>query len=167
MNSKGILTDFVGIDISKDALKMGDKRGKNLKLAVASAYRLPVGDESCDIIINVFAPFAGEEYRRCLKKGGALIHVSPDERHLWELKEAVYEKPYLNDALPPEQEGLKLSEEKQLRYRMNIENNEHIKALFMMTPYAHKTSPSDIARLDKLESLKVGAEFVIRVYKKI
>ena len=159
--------DIVGIDISKDALKMGDKRGKNLCLAVASAYRLPVGEESCDIILNVFAPFAGEEYLRTLKKGGILIHVSPDEGHLWELKKAVYEKPYLNDAPAPVQEGLELYQEKKLKYRIDIENKEHIKALFMMTPYAHKTSPKDIARLDNLQSLNVAVEFVIRLYKKL
>ena len=146
---------------------MGDRRGKNLKLAVASAYRLPVGEESCDVILNVFAPFAGEEYSRCLKKGGVLIHVSPDEGHLWELKQAVYEKPYLTDALPPKQEGLEITEEKQLRYRINIENNKDIKALFLMTPYAHKTSPQDMARLEKLQKLDVAVEFVIRVYKKL
>lgn len=159
--------DIVGIDISKDALKMGDKRGKNLRLAVASAYRLPVGEESCDIILNVFAPFAGEEYLRTLKKGGILIHVSPDEGHLWELKKAVYEKPYLNDAPAPVQEGLELYQERKLKYRIDIENKEHIKALFMMTPYAHKTSPKDIARLDNLQSLNVAVEFVIRLYKKL
>ena len=166
MNSHGKLSEIVGIDISKDALKMGDKRGEKLKLAVASAYRLPVGDESCDVILNVFAPFAGEEYLRCLKKGGVLIHVSPNAGHLWELKKAVYVKPYLNDALPPKQDGLELNEEKSLNYRIEIDNNSDIKALFMMTPYAHKTSPEDIARLDRLESLEVGVEFVIRVYKK-
>ena len=64
--NQGIDCNIVGIDISKDALKMGDRRGKNLKLAVASAYRLPVGEESCDVILNVFAPFAGEEYSRRL-----------------------------------------------------------------------------------------------------
>lgn len=159
--------DIVGIDISKDALKMGDRRGKNIRLAVASAYRLPVGDESCDLILNVFAPFAGGEYLRTLKRGGLLIHVSPDEGHLWELKEAVYEKPYLNDAPAPVQGGLELSEEKRLKYRIDIENPAHIKALFMMTPYAHKTSPRDTARLDSLSRLDVAVEFVIRLYKKI
>lgn len=163
----GRISDIVGIDISKDALKMGDKRGKNLRLAVASAYRLPVDDESCDIILNVFAPFAGEEYLRTLKKGGVLIHVSPDEGHLWELKKAVYEKPYLNDAPAPVQDGLTMYQEKKLRYRIDIENKEHIKALFMMTPYAHKTSLKDIARLDELERLNVAVEFVIRLYKKL
>ncbi len=160
-------TDIVGIDISKDALKMGDRRGQNLHLAVASAYRIPVSDASCDVILNVFAPFAGEEYLRCLKNNGVLIHVSPDEGHLWELKQAVYEKPYLNDALPPEQDGLVLSDEKKLRYRIDINKNSDIKALFMMTPYAHKTSPEDIARLDSLEKLNVAVQFVIRTYKKL
>lgn len=158
--------DIVGMDISKDALKMGDKRGKNLRLAVASAYRLPIGDESCDAILNVFAPFAGEEYLRVLKKGGALIHVSPGEKHLWELKKAVYEKPYLNDAAAPAQDGLELSAEKELKFSIEIDNNADIKALFMMTPYAHKTGLQNIKRLEELQNLSVVAEFVIRVYKK-
>ena len=164
---RGTEPDIVGIDISKDALKIGDKRGKNLRLAVASAYRLPVGDGSCDIVMNVFAPFAGEEYRRVLKKGGILLHVSPDERHLWELKEAVYEKPYLNDAAPPAQEGLELISEESLKYRFTVDSNRDILALFMMTPYAHKTSPEDAARLEGLESADVAAEFIIRTYKKL
>ena len=166
LEEAGIRADTVGIDISKEALKLGGKRDRSLRLAVASAYRLPVADESCDVITNVFAPFAGEEYLRCLRSGGILLHVSPDERHLWELKEAVYERPYLNDAAPPVQEGLELCREQNLKFRINIEKNSEIKALFMMTPYAHKTSPEDMARLDSMEKLLVEAEFIIRTYKK-
>ena len=35
-----------------------------------------------------------------------------------------------------------------------------------MTPYAHKTSPADAARLDALEKLDVAAAFIVRTYQK-
>lgn len=157
----------IGVDISKDALRFGDKRGKNLLLAVASAYHMPVKAESCDVVLNVFAPFAGEEYHRVLKHGGVVLHVSPDEGHLWELKRAVYETPYRNDAAVPQQEGLAIIAEERLSYRLELSSHADIVNLFAMTPYAHKTSPLDRARLDALERLGVSAEFVLRVYCKM
>ena len=101
----GKMPSIVGVDISKDALRFGGKRGQGLTLAVASAYHVPVKDASCDVVLNVFAPFAGEEYRRILKPGGVLLHVSPDEEHLWELKQVLYETPYRNDAAAWKKQG--------------------------------------------------------------
>ena len=164
--SAGKVPHIVGFDISKDALRFGDKRGKALRLAVASVYHMPVADASCDIVVNVFAPFAGEEYKRVLKPGGVLLHVSPDAEHLWELKQAVYETPYKNDAAVPQQEGLTIEAEEKISYPLQLSCNADIVNLFHMTPYAHKTSPEDVARLDALQELTVAAEFVLRVYRK-
>lgn len=157
---------IIGVDISKDALRFGDKRGQNLRLAVASAYHLPVAEDSCDVLLNVFAPFAGEEFCRVLKPGGVVLHVAPDEGHLWELKAAVYEEPYRNDAAPPQQEGLEMVCEEMLRYRLHLSDRRDIVNLFAMTPYAHKTRAADAARLEALDQLDVAAEFVLRVYQK-
>ena len=157
---------IVGVDISKDALRFGGKRGSRLALAVASAYRIPVADASCDVVLNVFAPFAGAEYHRILKPGGVLLHVSPDEEHLWELKQAVYERPYRNDAAVPQQEGLAVLAEEKVAYPLHLDSHGEIVDLFRMTPYAHKTSPADAARLDALEKLDVAAAFIVRTYQK-
>lgn len=157
----------VGVDISKDALRFGDKRGHDLRLAVASAYHMPVEDDSCDIVLNVFAPFAGEEYLRVLHRGGVVLHVSPGEYHLWELKQAVYETPYLNDAQPPVQAGLEAAEEEKLDYRISLTDHQQIADLFSMTPYVHKTGGGDMARLDSLDSLDVTVQFVLRTYRKL
>ena len=157
----------LGYDISKDALRFVEKRGRALRLAVASAYHMPVEDDSCDIVLNVFAPFAGEEYLRVLRRGGVVLHVSPGERHLWELKQAVYETPYLNDAQPPEQAGLELAEEEKLNYRISLADHQQIADLFSMTPYVHKTGSDDMARLDGLDSLDVTVQFVLRTYRKL
>lgn len=59
---------MLGIDISKCAVDYAAKRNKKIELAVASIADLPVADQSCDIIISIFAPFLGEECQRALKK---------------------------------------------------------------------------------------------------
>lgn len=76
-HSREMQSDAAGVDISKDALRWGGKRAPDLQLAVASVFRLPVASKSCDILLNVFAPFAGEEYVRVLRPGGVLLHAAP------------------------------------------------------------------------------------------
>ena len=63
---------------------------------MASIFHIPVQEQSCDIIVNVFAPFCREEFIRILKPGGVYIQIIPLEEHLWELKQVVYDKPYKN-----------------------------------------------------------------------
>ncbi|MFR5118979.1 MAG: hypothetical protein ACLTD2_02990 [Ruminococcus sp.] len=46
--------------------------------------------------MHTFAPVSNDEYARVLKDGGKLVVVSPSPRHLFELKEVLYEKPYEN-----------------------------------------------------------------------
>ena len=156
----------VGIDISKDALRFGARRNGAFHLAVASAYHIPAADASCDAVLNVFAPFAGEEYCRILRPNGVLLHVSPAREHLWELKQAVYDTPHPNDAAVPQQAGLRIESEKEVRYPLHLSCREDILDLFGMTPYAHKTGREDAARLNALEQLDVSAAFVLRVYRK-
>ena len=167
LRESGRRPSALGVDISKDALRWGEKRGGGLRLAVASAYRLPVGDASCDLVLDVFAPFAGEEFARVLRGGGAVLHVSPGPEHLWELKEAVYDRPYRNDAAAPAQPGLLLREEETLQYHIRLDNHSDVRDLFQMTPYIHKTGGAELARLEGLQTLEVTAQFVLRVYQKI
>lgn len=85
-----------GIDISKFSLRWAAKRDRSIEFAVASAYHLPLADQSVDFLLNCFSPLARSEFRRVLKPGGAFLYVVPAPRHLWELKQAVYDTPYEN-----------------------------------------------------------------------
>ena len=87
-----------GIDISKEALIAGSKRNRNISLAVASTFALPISDGFCDAVVSVFAPYSTDEVFRVLRKGGHFVRVYPLEKHLMGLKSLIYEKPYLNDA---------------------------------------------------------------------
>ncbi|MDP4109740.1 MAG: methyltransferase domain-containing protein [Bacillota bacterium] len=157
---------MLGVDISKDALALGAKRGRELKLAVASVFNLPVGDEACDILLSVFAPYSGKEFGRVLAKDGVLIRVVPLEKHLWRLKEAVYDAPYENPAESSDLDGFRLLCKHEIRETIHISSNEDIVNVFTMTPYYYKTSAKDQKKLQNLTEIDTEIEFGILIYRK-
>lgn len=166
LRSAGKSAAAVGVDISRDALIYAAKRDRSLTLAVASSAALPLMDESADIVLNIFSPFAKEEFRRVLKPGGVLIRAWPLEKHLWELKALVYDKPYPNAPAEAECEGFSPPETEALRYSVRLDSPEEIRALFEMTPYYYKTSREDQQKAANASSLTVSLEFGVGVYRK-
>ena len=153
-----------GIDISKDAVKSAARRLPSSQFAVASVGEIPLPDNSVDCVVCIFAP-ESEEFKRVLKQKGRLITVEPMEKHLFELKQAVYDKPYLNPAVKTEKEGYVFKSGCEVKYTVTIDCNEDIEALFMMTPYYYKTGKTDQDKLKSLEKLEVGLEFFVAEYE--
>ncbi len=158
---------IMGIDVSKDAVNYGARRMPACDLAVASVYAMPVADSSVDTAVSIFAPCALEEFIRVLKPGGHLVMAIGAQNHLWSLKKAVYDIPYKNETSDYSMEGFEFIGKKELKYTVDLTSTEDIKNLFSMTPYYHKTSPADIAKLDNLSSLTTEIEFEILIYKKV
>ncbi len=177
---EGYYTDFIeqglrsmnrdfeisAFDISKDAVKLASKRNKNISFAVASSYKIPMEDGSIDAVFNVFSPLATEETRRVLKENGIFVFAVPGARHLWELKDAIYDKPYLNEQHETALAGFRLLRTENLSYRTNLDTSLKIADLFAMTPYAYRTGKTERERLLKIESLDCCVEFLIYVYQK-
>lgn len=161
---EGFEMEFYGTDISKDALMQGAKRGGGIHLAVASTAHLPFDDDSFDIVINVFSPLS-KDCARVLKKDGVLIKAVPRERHLIELKEAVYKNVYLNPAVKEQAEGLVLTGRDYIDQRLEL-SGEDLQNLFKMTPYYYKTSREGQIKMEDLDSLTVSLEFALLIYKK-
>lgn len=155
-----------GFDISRDAVKYAARRNKNLSLAVASAYRMPTGDGYFDMAINMFSPLASDEVLRTLKPGGIFIMAIPGENHLFGLKSATYKTPYKNELSDSRLSGFELIECEKISFTLTLDGKDEIKSLFMMTPYAYRTSPEDKERVFSLEKLETEIEFVVLVYKK-
>ena len=155
-----------GIDVSRDAVHACAVRDRGIRLAVASIFDLPKENESVDILINLFAPYDAAEFSRVLKEGGTLIRVFPRERHLWELKCAVYDTPYENEIDTLALEGFTLVNETPVTFDLHLAKTEEIDALFKMTPYYYKTSREDQKKLENLQSLDTHGEFLIVTYKK-
>ena len=152
-----------GIDVSRDAIHAAAKDRK-LKLAVASIFDLPAKNESVDILVNLFAPYDADEFFRVLKPNGTLIRVFPKERHLWEMKCAVYDTPYENEIDTLELNGFTLKEKRGIKFPLDLNEQIYIDTLFKMTPYYYKTSREGQARLAALSSLQTHAEFLLAVY---
>jgi 23S rRNA (guanine745-N1)-methyltransferase len=155
-----------GVDLSKYALRRAAKRLPGADFALCSVYRLPLADGSFDGLLDVFSPVAPEEYARVLGDGGLFFYVTPAQRHLWELKQVLYPTPYENKAEAAEYPGFTRLEILPVRYRVTLDSQSQIQALFRMTPYFHRTPAAGRAALEQLDRLECALEFDIHILRK-
>ncbi|MBP3667017.1 MAG: methyltransferase domain-containing protein [Clostridia bacterium] len=169
----------LGVDLSKFAADTAAKTARRARMncgqasstlyAVGSVFELPVADETFDTVTNIFAPCAPAEYARVLKPGGRLIVAGAGERHLFGLKELIYDDPYLNDPrrdLPAEDDGLRLLEVRNVTFTITVHDPDHRAALFSMTPYYWRTSREGHSRLAAADTLTTEVSFDLHIYEK-
>lgn len=164
--SKCVSGDVIGIDISKAATQYAAKRDKKTTYVTASAYNMPVADKSADLVLSLFAPTPAGEFDRILKDDGHVLTVVPGNEHLWELKQAIYDEPYLNREDKHSLEGFELIYKQKVTYEADVAGTENVKALFSMTPYIHRTSKEGMDRLEMLENIHLTLSFVLLTYIK-
>jgi 23S rRNA (guanine745-N1)-methyltransferase len=116
--------------------------------------------------MHLFAPINGSEFSRILTAGGIFVHVFPAKRHLWQLKEILYETPYENDEESNIPSNFKIIEEIRVHSFIKTENNEDIRSLFLMTPYAFRTPEEGKKRIESLNFLETEIDFIIDICKK-
>lgn len=162
---KNFNPSVLGIDISKFAAEAAAKRKCGADFAVASIFHMPVFDSSFDMLITLFAPFCEEEFHRILKPHGIMIMVIPDERHLFEFKQKIYDSPYLNQVGDYSLESFEFIEAIKVSDRITIDNNKDIMNLFSMTPYYYKTGIEGSERVSQMNDLETEIAFQILVYK--
>lgn len=154
-----------GVDLSRSALKKAARRDKNAEFAVASVYHLPVADGAADLLLNCFSPLALDEFRRVLRPGGGFLYVVPGAKHLWELKQVLYDQPYENPEEASPYEGFTYEDIVPVEFSMAL-TGQALGDLFRMTPYFWKTPRAGTERLNALERLDVTASFRVHVFRK-
>ena len=161
----------IGIDISREALKVAGARPSvksgSLKLFAAGVYDMPIKDNSVDMVLNFFAPLATEEYLRVLKPNGIFIMAIPAAKHLWHLKEVLYDIPKENQVQDFTLTGFDLVSETKVTSHFTLTRQEDIQALFSMTPYYWRTPKAGRDRLAALSTLPCTGEFHLLVYRKV
>ena len=75
-----------------------------------------------------------------LRPGGVFLYVVPAARHLWELKQVLYERPYPNPEEDIPYEGFDYLEVLPVEETLTIRSREPLLDLFQMTPYRWKTA---------------------------
>ena len=164
-DSRGHRDDMIGVDISKDAVKVAARAVHDAFLAVASVYSLPVADGSADAVISVFSPFADKEFARVLSEGGALFAAVPAEEHLIELRRALYD-----DVRPVQSElrsdVLREAAREELSFKFELESSEDISALLSMTPYVYRAPLDRVTKVKNSNHMTFTADFLIYTFTK-
>ncbi len=159
-----------GFDLSRAAVESAAKAARRASLpalyAVAGIYHLPLADASTDLILNHFAPCAEAEFARVLRPDGILIVGAAGEEHLLGLKRALYATPTRNEPRADLPTALTPVETRKVRTAVRIEGKADIAALFAMTPYYYRTSESDRAKLDALDTLETEIDVDLSVYRR-
>ena len=153
----------LGFDLSKAAVKLSAKAYPESLFYTANISAISQMDSSADILLHSFAPVHNAEFSRILKKDGFLIDIIPSKRHLWQLKEFLYEKPYENDEKSSVESPFRLVESFTVSDTVTLDKNG-VKNVLFMTPYAYKTAESAEKKLLELDSLTTEVGFVINIY---
>lgn len=156
-----------GIDLSKPSVKRAARRCPAGEFAVGTVYHLPVAENSVDVLVDCFSPLAAEEFARVVRPGGFFLYVVPGPRHLWELKEVLYEAPYENEERREEYPGFRWRDAAAVETVFTLPDGEAVRDLFHMTPYFWKTPRAGAARLAELEKLTVTAQFRVHILNRI
>lgn len=155
-----------GLDISKAAVKAAAGKYKGISFAVASSFDLPLPDGCCDLLTNVFSPLAEREFFRVLRPGGIFLYAVPGERHLYGLKEILYEEPYENEKKDTRYPGFRFLKRIPVEGEIYIPNAAAGADLFAMTPYYWKTGVQGGERLKNTQGFSTEIAFDFLVYEK-
>lgn len=166
VKSKLRTPEILGFDLSREMIKRAAKQNKEVGYAVANMTAVPVADNSVDCAFHLFAPFYSDEFKRILSKNGILISVTAGEKHLYELKELLYETVYVNETKEPSNGTMRLIRSYELNDRITLKSSEDADALFRMTPYYYHTPADGLSRLAETQRLEVGLSFNIFIYGK-
>ena len=157
---------LAGFDLSKDAIRLAAKLLPEAAFAVGGSFSAPVRDGWADVLLNIFSPFAGQEFCRVLRSGGVLLYAVPTARHLYGLKEVLYDEPYENAEQQTEYSGFTLIGERTVTDTITVESDQ-IRNLFAMTPYFWKTPHAGALRLAAKQSLTTEIGFRFLAYRRV
>lgn len=129
------------------------------------SFCAPVRDGWADLLLNIFSPMAEAEFARMLRPGGHLIYAVPTARHLFGLKEILYDHPYENEVRQTEYDGFSFIRAVSAEAVLTLQG-QSVQDLFAMTPYYWNTPADGAARLAACESLSTEIGFRFLVYKK-
>lgn len=80
------------LDISREAVRRACKRAPEMTWMVASMARVPLAEQSCNVLTSVFSPLDWNEALRLLPAGGVLLRVGPCSEHLLQMRERLYDQ---------------------------------------------------------------------------
>ncbi|WP_139113941.1 putative RNA methyltransferase [Acinetobacter seifertii] len=163
-----VVEQCIGVDIAKNAVQRAAKLNHNVTWVVGTGATLPVIDRSMDACTSLFSPIPQAEILRVLKDDGYLIVVTPATEHLYAMREALFEQvnPHTPQKFVEQLQDLFELKEQQVIDAPLLLDQEALKNLIAMTPYAYKASPERRMQLEQQSQLEVTASFQIYLFQK-
>jgi len=163
----------LALDISKFAMRRAAKAHPRIGAVVCDVWSgLPVRSGAAALLLDVFAPRNAAEFARVLAPGGALVVVTPTDRHLGELVGPLgllTVDPKKADRLAESLEGrFDLVGSAVTEYPMTLDHAD-VSAIVAMGPSAHHADAGVLAsRIAGLpEPVRVTASVTISVYRPV
>lgn len=161
---------YLGIDSSKEAVKMAARHYKDICFVVASVKeRLPLVDNAVQVILNIFAPRNVPEFARVLVPGGLLLVVIPGSNHLLPLRTMLS---LLNIEQDKQQHVIEqfrpwfiLRDTLPLNYTLPLDK-EAITHLVQMTPNYWHLSPQTQETIEGMEEVQTDIAFICLVFQR-
>lgn len=163
--------EIVAVDIAKAAVQIAAKQDVNKKVTwvVGTGAVLPALDGTVELCTSFFSPLPKEEMLRVLGDKAYLLVATPAPRHLYAMREMLFDEVNPHE---PEKFITQMQPEFSLLEAFHVEdalalNQEQLKDLIAMTPYAYKAKAHKRAELEALDSFNVKAEFRLYLFKKV
>ncbi|MEC6739892.1 putative RNA methyltransferase [Acinetobacter baumannii] len=163
-----VVEQCIGVDIAKNAVQRAAKLNDKVTWVVGTGATLPVIDQSMDVCTSLFSPIPQTEILRVLKDDGYLIVVTPATDHLYAMREALFEQvnPHTPQKFVEQLQDLFELKEQQVIDAPLVIDQQALKNLIAMTPYAYKASPERRMQLEQKAHLQVTASFQIYLFQK-
>ncbi|GCE26456.1 23S rRNA (guanine(745)-N(1))-methyltransferase [Dictyobacter alpinus] len=160
----------LGIDISKDAIRMAARRYPTAFFMVANLNEpLPLADQALAGMLNIFAPRNVAEYTRVLAPGAPLIIVIPGAHHLQELRQTLQllniEENKQQHVADQFSDSFTFVTTRALSYELALQQPE-IEQIVMMTPNYWHLSEEIRARMTALRSISTTVDFKCLVFQR-
>ena len=166
-----VIPNLIAVDIAKSAVQIAAKQdiAKQVTWVVGTGAILPVQDTSLQLCSSFFSPLPKAEMLRILQDSGYVLIATPAPQHLYTMRQALFDevKPH-----EPEKFVQQLQPEFQLIQQDVITdhfvlNQQQLKNLIAMTPYAYKAKAEKRTALEANASFSVQAAFCLYVLQKV
>lgn len=169
--SKGSIHSFFGLDVSKYAARIAARRYRGVGFIVGNInQKLPLADESVEVLINVFAPRNPAEFGRVLAPGGLVLTVIPNPSHLIELRSSLkllhIEEDKYQHTVNRFENQFDLIGARSLEYELLLTSGDDLANLVKMTPNYWHTSREDRLAMDTMSGCQTKASFNMLSFRK-
>ena len=155
-----------GIDISKAAVIKAAKKHNQGHYCVASSEQMPLQSSCIDLAFKVYAPVSDSELNRVITDNGFLVNVTPAPRHLWQLREFIYDSVTPHDTADTCFDGFEKISSEQLSYIIEPTPENRLN-LLQMTHFAWKANETIIEAIFNVPQLSIELDFMISIYQKV